>query len=113
MASDVRAILDTERFIPFVVMHEFEASLFSDCAAFSRGIHRPDIAEPMNAIRQEFASPEEIDDSPDKAPSKRILALEPRYRKPIMGTLAALEIGLEKCAPTARTSTAGSRGWNG
>jgi hypothetical protein len=34
---------DVRRFIPFVVMHVFEGLLFSDCAAFSRGIDRPDL----------------------------------------------------------------------
>ena len=29
------------RFVPFVVLHEFEGLLFSDCAAFSRAIGRP------------------------------------------------------------------------
>jgi hypothetical protein len=33
---------DARRVIPFVVMHEFEGLLFSDCGAFSRGIGRPD-----------------------------------------------------------------------
>jgi hypothetical protein len=32
---------DPRRFVPFVVMHEFEGLLFSDCAAFSRGIAAP------------------------------------------------------------------------
>ena len=43
-----------------------------------------------------FSSPEEINDSPETAPSKRVEALIPGYQKPLMGTLAALEIGLEK-----------------
>jgi hypothetical protein len=34
---------EADRFVPFVVMHEFEGLLFSDCAAFSRGIDRPDL----------------------------------------------------------------------
>ena len=38
-------------------------------------------------------SPE--DDSPTTAPSKRIEALVPGYQKPVMGTLAAQEIGLQ------------------
>lgn len=96
MSNDVRGILDTERFIPFVVMHEFEALLFSDCAAFSRGIARPELATRLQSIREQFANPEEINDLPDSAPSKRIVALVPDYKKPLMGTLAALEIGLEK-----------------
>src|ERR1039458_6848921 len=31
---------NSRRFVPFVVMHEFEGLLFSDCAGFSRGIGR-------------------------------------------------------------------------
>jgi len=36
----------------------------------------------------EFATPEAIDDSPQLAPSKRIEALMPLYRKPLMGPAA-------------------------
>jgi hypothetical protein len=86
---------DPRRFVPFVIMHEFEALLFSDCHAFSSGIGRPDLLSSLEKIRDQFASPEEIDDSPTTAPSKRIIALIPHYQKPILGTLAALEIGLE------------------
>ena len=82
------------RFIPFVIMHEFEALLFSDCAAFSRGVGRPDLHGAMQAIRDDFTTPEEINDSPLTAPSKRVEALIPSYQKPFLGTLAALEVGL-------------------
>lgn len=84
------------RFIPFVVMHEFEALLFSDCARFSGAIERPDLEASFQQIRNEFASPEEIDDSPQLAPSKRIMRLMPEYEKPLFGTLAILEIGLDR-----------------
>jgi hypothetical protein len=84
------------RFIPFVVMHEFEALLFSDCTAFSNAIERPDLEAPFQRIRNSFASPEEIDDSPQSAPSKRIMSLMPEYEKPLFGTLAILEIGLDR-----------------
>ena len=87
---------DLRRFIPFVVMHEFEGLLFSDCAAFSRGIGRPDLESDFRKIRDEFQTPEEIDDSPITAPSKRVEALLPGYEKPLYGTLAVLEIGLAR-----------------
>ena len=82
------------RFVPFVVMHEFEALLFSDCEAFARGIGRPDLGVDLQRIRDHFEHPEEINDSPHSAPSKQIEVLVPGYQKPLMGTLAALEIGL-------------------
>lgn len=82
------------RFFPYVVMHEFEGLLFSNPKAFCDGIARPDLVSHFQNIRDQFGSPEEINDSPDTAPSKRIIAAVPGYQKPLYGTLAALEIGL-------------------
>ena len=84
-----------DRFVPYVMLHEFEAMLFSDCEAFARGIGSPDLAPSFQAIRDEFASPEEIDDSPVTAPSKRIATLVPGYQKPTQGTFAIQAIGLD------------------
>ena len=86
---------DRNRFVPYVMMHEFEALLFSDCDAFARGISRRELGTDFQRIRDAFDSPEEIDDSPITAPSKRIEVLVSGYQKPFMGTLAAHEIGLE------------------
>src|SRR5258708_709943 len=86
--------LNPQRFVPFVIMHEFEGLLFSDCAAFSRGISRPDLEPHFRHIRDQFLTPEEINDSPVSAPSKRVEPLVPAYQKPLLGTLAVLEIGL-------------------
>lgn len=83
------------RFVPFVVMHEFEGLLFSDCGAFGRGIGREDLVGAFQQIRNDFSCPEEINDSPIMAPSKRVEALVSGYEKPLHGTLAILEIGLE------------------
>lgn len=87
---------DSRRFVPFVVMHEFEGLLFSDCAAFTHGIGRPDLEAAFGEIRSQFASPEDINDSPDTAPSKRVENLIPGYEKPLFGTLGILEIGLSR-----------------
>jgi hypothetical protein len=86
---------DTTRFLPFVVVHEFEGLLFSNCAAFARGISRPDLEPSFSQIRASFATPEDINDSPVTAPSKRVEDLVPAYEKPLQGTLAILEIGLD------------------
>lgn len=84
------------RFVPFVLMHEFEALLFSDCAGFARGIQREDLRVAFQQIRDAFATPEEINDSPVSAPSKRIVQLVPEYQKPLYGALAVIEIGLDQ-----------------
>jgi Domain of unknown function (DUF4276) len=87
---------DSQRFVPFVVMHEFEGLLFSDCSAFSQGIGRPDLEVSLREIRDNFPTPEEINDSPLTAPSKRVEGLLPGYEKPLLGVLAVLEIGLSR-----------------
>ncbi len=95
VAEEMGAAFDRNRFVPYVMMHEFEALLFSDCAAFARAIDRPHLREALQEIRDAFANPEEIDDSPNSAPSKRVETLVARYQKPWMGTLAALAVGLD------------------
>ena len=95
IANGMGADFDPMRFIPYVAMHEFEALLFSDCERFAQGIGYPELAPRFEEIRDQFATPEEIDDSPDTAPSKRVEALVGGYQKPLMGSLAAREIGLK------------------
>lgn len=98
IAQDVQNSLgpgfDARRFVPFVLLHEYESLLFSDCAAFATGIGEPDLAPEFQKIVTQCGSPEEINDSPITAPSKRIIQLIPGYSKVLLGTLAALEIGI-------------------
>lgn len=96
LASEAGEEIDPERFIPFVVIHEFEGLLFSDCAAFAQGIGRRELESHFRQIRDAFATPEDINDSPDTCPSKQVTKLIPGYEKPLLGTLAALEIGLTR-----------------
>lgn len=87
---------DARRFIPFVIMHEFEGLLFSDCARFADGIGHPHLAHRFQAIRDQFTNPEEINDSAITAPPKRVQELVSGYEKPLLGTLAVIEIGLDR-----------------
>ncbi len=96
--SDVAASIgdgfNPDRFIPYVMMHEFEAMLFSDCQKFAEAIGRPELAASFQEIRDGFDTPEEINDSLVTAPSKRVESLVPDYQKSVDGTAAAMEIGL-------------------
>ena len=58
--------------LPFLVLHEFEA------------------------IRASVATPEEINERPEHAPSKRIEAMFPAYKKTLHGPTTAGRIGLER-----------------
>ncbi|HCL40425.1 MAG TPA: hypothetical protein DHW73_03515 [Pseudomonas sp.] len=104
MTSELERLIGQEpmrRFIPFVQMYEFEALLFSDPEAFARGVDLEKLEAELVQITAQFDSPEHINNSPHTAPSKRVKALIPGYQKPLMGTLAALEVGLaamrDKC----------------
>ncbi len=87
---------DRRRFLPYVMMHEFEAMLFSDCARFCLAVARSDLTVRLEKIRAAFETPEHIDDGRETAPSKRILNLLPSYEKPLMGNLGVLYIGLDR-----------------
>jgi hypothetical protein len=69
VSEEMGSRFDSRRFVPFVVMHEFEGLLFSDCAAFCHGIGRKDLEMEFARIRDSFETPENINDSPDTAPS--------------------------------------------
>jgi hypothetical protein len=96
LANEMGAYHDQGRFVPFVVVHEFEGLLFSDCAAFGRGIGRPELEPRFRQVRDQFETPEDINDSPVTAPSKRVAEIVEEYEKPLFGTLAVLEIGLDR-----------------
>lgn len=109
VAEALGGTYQARRFLPFVIMHEFEGWLFSDCERFADAIGQPELAGSFQAIRDAFGTPEDINDNPLTAPSKRIEVLVPGYAKPLMGPLAALEIGLE----TIRQECPHFRAWIG
>lgn len=85
-----------KNFIPFIALHEFEAWVFADTTVLPRLMTEPQKAPEMAGIRSAFASPEDINDSPQTAPSKRILRIFPGYRKTFHGPNAVDVIGLER-----------------
>jgi len=107
VADEMGSGFDQSRFVPFVLMHEFEALLFSDCPKFAEGIGQKNLASEFQSIRDSFASPEEINDSPETAPSKRIGKLFPSYEKILHGNLAILRIGLQ----TIKDECSNFRAW--
>jgi hypothetical protein len=82
------------RFIPYVQMYEFEGLLFSCPKRMAQGINQPALEEKFLRIRNDFDTPENINNSPVTAPSKRLIRLYEGYEKPLHGSLAAIEIGL-------------------
>jgi len=82
------------RLIPYLSLHEYEGLLFSDPDAFAQALRQPDLAYRFHQVRSDFPTPEDIDDDPQTAPSKRVIAIYSAYRKVIEGTLAAKAVGV-------------------
>lgn len=83
-------------FVPFLVLHEFEAWLFSSPIELPRVMTEPRKQPEFAAIRASVTTPEEINERPQFAPSKRIETLFPSYKKTLHGPTTAGRIGLEK-----------------
>ena len=83
-------------FLPFFALHEFEAWLFSAPEELPRALNQPEKEKEFTAIRESVATPEEINERSEWAPSKRIMRLFPSYRKTLHGPTVAGRIGLER-----------------
>ena len=70
ISASLGGSFDPRRFVPYVVMHEFEGLLFSDPDRFAQGMGMPDLSSELQAIRDDFDNPEEINDSPETHPSE-------------------------------------------
>ena len=95
LMAEVPDLRPDVRFLPYLQLHEYEGLLFSDPDAFANGIYHSDLAPQFQAIRRCFPTPEDIDDNPDTAPSKRVFGLCPSYNKVLDGTRAANAVGIE------------------
>lgn len=83
-------------FIPFLTLHEFEALLFSAHSVLPRVMTHPELEDQFAAIRRSVGTPEDINERPEYAPSKRIERLFPGYKKALHGPIAAGRIGLDR-----------------
>lgn len=80
----------------FLALHEFEALLFSSDEELPRALTRPELQSAFVGERTSAGTPEEINETPEGAPSKRIERLFPGYRKLLHGPTIAERIGLER-----------------
>ena len=106
MEKSISDDINDWRFIPYIQLHEFEALLFSAVNGFE--IYFEDqVSNEIQGIIDSFDNPEEINSSPETAPSKRLIRIIPYYDKVIYGNIVALEIGL----PTILARCPRFRGW--
>lgn len=88
--------LREDRLFSYVQQHEFEALLFSEVGAFRRlPIATEGTITRLESVRGAFTTPEDINDSAQTAPSKRIEREILGYSKVEHGLLVAAGIGIE------------------
>ena len=88
---------DERFFTPYVQMHEFEALLFSDIEKFEWVFDgwNDKTRGKLLTIKDSYVSPEDINDSPQTAPSKRLEGIFGGiYSKTLHGPIIAEEIGI-------------------
>lgn len=101
---------EESRIIPYVQQYEFEGLLFSNPNAFAAVLGVTDnVVNRLTRMRAPLDSPEEINDSENTAPSKRISEIIPKYNKAVDGPLVAQDIGL----PAIRRECPRFRQWIG
>lgn len=83
-----------KNFIPNLMVHEFEALLFAGTDKFAEWTDDSKVVPALKTIASTYQTPEDINDSPQTAPSKRISRAMPEYQKTFHGPLIACEIGL-------------------
>lgn len=93
--------INHHRFIPYLQLHEFEALLFTHSKGFEYCGFSDQQRQAVQSIMDSFENPEEINNHPDTAPSKRLQKIVPGYNKVLHGNIIIQENGfhslLEKC----------------
>lgn len=84
------------RVIPYVQRHEFEALVFADPEVAAVQLRAPALARGMNEILRACGGPEDIDDSYETCPSRRLKGLYPPWDKVLHGPEVARAIGIPR-----------------
>ncbi len=96
LETEFKSDINHSMFLPYLVLHEFESMMFVSPDEIAKMFPNMNVSGELIAIRSAFKSPEEINDNPNTAPSKRLEKLLPGYRKPLHGPLVMGEISLDR-----------------
>ena len=92
---------NTQFFIPYVQLHEFEALVFADVGVLTSVMSPLSPSSPERLEKQfarildEAGRPEAIDDGVETCPSRRIIGVVKAYKKRVHGPIVTRRIGLE------------------
>lgn len=104
-------VVGDRRFVPHLVLHEFEAWVYADPTRLEPWIFDddPTVVTEIAKVAAAHASPEDIDEGFETAPSKRLIRVFAAYQKTLHGPLAVSAVGLER----VRTACAHFDRWLG
>lgn len=96
MKNDIDANL-RDRFIPFLLLHEFEALVFSDKDCILKQLSPNDInISELDKVFNNFSNPEDINSGKQTSPSHRLLNIIKGYHKIVYGNIIIGEIGIDR-----------------
>ncbi len=101
MKSDVEKSI-SNRFIPYIQLHEFECFIFSDETIFEKRFDAKELLnlQYLKKTCVEYATPELINQGNETAPSKRLTKHISGYQKTIDGIEMTKQIGLNRIIET-------------
>lgn len=89
--------IDSRRFVPFIMLHEFETMVYAAALAGGPVLGSVDLGERLRRDAQQVGDDVElINDSPQTAPSKRISRHQPAYAKVTDGLQIIEDAGLDR-----------------
>jgi hypothetical protein len=91
--------INSSKFYPYIMLHEFEALMFVSPEQIVEELPngKPAMTRKLLKIRSDFESPEEINDRPQYAPSKRLEEIsQGSYRKTLHGPTVTNKIGIDR-----------------
>lgn len=85
------------RLIPYLQRHEFEALVLASLPHLAQVLDAEDDLNGLARLREQLKAfaPEDVNDGPDSAPSKRLVQAIPGYSKVLHGPLVTSAAGLE------------------
>lgn len=87
--------INNPKFLPYLQLHEFEGLLFSSPRNMAEVLGDRKLEKEFRKVREQFTTPEEINDNPSTCPHRRIKTLFKSYEKVWHGNLIVQKMGLD------------------
>lgn len=94
LEAEIQRSLADDRLCVYLQVHEFEAMLFAAPDEIAARAGKPALADSIAEVTEQAGGPELVDDSPQTAPSKRLVAMWSDFIKTLDGPAIVKAAGL-------------------